>query len=810
MNVERWLQVHLVILCLLGSLFVALSTENLLVPSGVLLAGITSVVFTDALRWLRLNRLLGNLGAVGAVLYSLRDFFRSGSDGQLLAIASLLVYLQVILFYQEKQSRLYWQMILLSLLQVVVGAALHLGLAFGVLLLVYTSVSVSTLVLFFIHRETELHSPGAAPVGPGLGHALPQRITDGEPWMSLLGGPATVHVDDSREEISRSFLSTALIRQIVMLTCGALLFAAAFFYFAPRHSRASWSGARGFSRPQTGFTREVELQQMGELLQNNSVVMKVKLGDQFDRPVRDIEPYLAGEALVEYRTDEEGHARWLAAASLHGRGAGSPPMAPREHTLVTVEMRATTDPALFAITPAYALDRQSSESLSMNPLTRLLFRSGDYENFLPDEFIYSVGTTGIREGRQLTIVPDTRPDPRSIPPGQPRKDARDEMDMLADHLRQCSDWPAENDERFSRLKQLTAEIIESHNLSMTNEPILIARALEDHFHTPGLYTYTLNFNFARNHELDPIEDFVANHHRGHCQYFASALVLMLRSRGIPARMVVGYRGTEYNEIGDFYQIRQRNAHAWVEMHLTKEQVPDYETTGGEIGTAGAWMRLDPTPSSEATDRVLARDWIGTARDWLDYVDTVWSDYVVGLNDQRQQAAMYGRYSTQSDPFTDAEAWREKMRTLASWFGIHIEQGKNWRVAFDWRAGLTAMILCGLGLVFSRLVKWVWPRIDWSPLAFWRVRQGRRSPVPFYARLEDLLARLGRSRRPAETPLEFVEHAIRELALAQGDSLSKAVDAFYRVRFGGATLDNSEIDAIEHALAELERRPLVGA
>src|SRR5215212_12272155 len=123
MTAQRWLQLHLVALCLLGSLFVALSTRNLTVPLGVLLAGGLSVWLTDIWKWFRLNRMLGNLAAIGAVLYSLSEFLapNNNSEGQLQAIATLLVYLQVILFFQEKNARLYWQMILLSLLQVVVG-----------------------------------------------------------------------------------------------------------------------------------------------------------------------------------------------------------------------------------------------------------------------------------------------------------------------------------------------------------------------------------------------------------------------------------------------------------------------------------------------------------------------------------------------------------------------------------------------------------------------------------------------------------------------------------------------------------------
>jgi hypothetical protein len=310
---------------------------------------------------------------------------------------------------------------------------------------------------------------------------------------------------------------------------------------------------------------------------------------------------------------------------------------------------------------------------------------------------------------------------------------------------------------------------------------------------------------GRNPALDPIEDFVVNHRTGHCQYFASALIMMLRSQGIPARMVVGFRGSEYNDLGNFYQVRQRHAHAWVEVYLEKDEVPEGEPTGGAVGQAGAWLRLEPTPGGDD----LTSDphsVLGTARDWLDYFDTIWTDYVVGLTQQRQQQAVYDAFKPADDslPWMQHDAWRDSLRNIAAWFGIHIG-GKDRRgIAFDWRAAVTAMVLCALAVALSRFVRWLWARIDWSPLTFWRTVRKHRSAVEFYNRLEDLLARRGRTRRPAETPLEYVEHAVRELGLVQGDVLRRTVTAFYRVRFGGATLDNLEMQAIEHALVELER------
>jgi transglutaminase-like putative cysteine protease len=82
--------------------------------------------------------------------------------------------------------------------------------------------------------------------------------------------------------------------------------------------------------------------------------------------------------------------------------------------------------------------------------------------------------------------------------------------------------------------------------------------------------------------LDPVVDFVAVHRAGHCEMFASAMVLMARTQGIPARVVGGYRVTEFNPITRRAVVRDRNAHAWVEAWVD-----------------GEWHGWDPTPASEA-------------------------------------------------------------------------------------------------------------------------------------------------------------------------------------------------------------------
>ncbi len=98
-----------------------------------------------------------------------------------------------------------------------------------------------------------------------------------------------------------------------------------------------------------------------------------------------------------------------------------------------------------------------------------------------------------------------------------------------------------------------------------------------HFLGNGEYRYSLtNLPFSDN----PIEDFLFVHKYGDCEYFASAMAVMLRIAGVPSRIVGGYRGGYYNEAGGYYLVPQKNAHVWVEAYIENK----------------GWLRMDPTPA----------------------------------------------------------------------------------------------------------------------------------------------------------------------------------------------------------------------
>lgn len=105
------------------------------------------------------------------------------------------------------------------------------------------------------------------------------------------------------------------------------------------------------------------------------------------------------------------------------------------------------------------------------------------------------------------------------------------------------------------------------------------------------HEFSYSLEISEGHHADPVIDFLLHKHPAHCEYFATAMALLARCVGIPARVAGGYRVHERNELGDYYVVRERNAHTWVEAWI--------EEGGGEGDSGdGRWRTYDPTPVSE--------------------------------------------------------------------------------------------------------------------------------------------------------------------------------------------------------------------
>jgi len=142
------------------------------------------------------------------------------------------------------------------------------------------------------------------------------------------------------------------------------------------------------------------------------------------------------------------------------------------------------------------------------------------------------------------------------------------------------------------------------------------------FFNDGSFRYSLkNLPYTKS----PLDDFLFKNRYGNCEYFASAFAVMLRIAGIPTRLIGGYRGGYYNEVGRYYLVPQKNAHVWVEAFL--------ENRG--------WVRLDPTPASIDNFALLKKGSpMMRLRLALDTINYYWYAFVINYNLDRQLSIIF--------------------------------------------------------------------------------------------------------------------------------------------------------------------------
>jgi hypothetical protein len=139
------------------------------------------------------------------------------------------------------------------------------------------------------------------------------------------------------------------------------------------------------------------------------------------------------------------------------------------------------------------------------------------------------------------------------------------------------------------------------------KPLAQAQALEAYLRTH--YKYSLDLGSQAS--SDPLEDFLFDRQRGPCGHFASAMAVMLRLQGIPARVVSGYYKGSWNPMLEQYLIRERDAHAWVEAYISDR----------------GWVAFDPSPRTTG-GAMLARRWQLRLQENWEYLNYQWDRMVI--------------------------------------------------------------------------------------------------------------------------------------------------------------------------------------
>ena len=272
-----------------------------------------------------------------------------------------------------------------------------------------------------------------------------------------------------------------------------------------------------------------------------------------------------------------------------------------------------------------------------------------------------------------------------------------------------------------------------------------ARAVEAHLRQD--YRYTLELPSAP--VKDPLAYFLFVRKKGHCEYFASSMAVMLRTLGIPSRVVTGFQSGVYNPWTGWQVVRASDAHSWVEA---------WTATGG-------WTVFDPTPSAaETSDGLLSRVAL-----LYDAADQFWQNWVLRY-DLNRQAVLAARMQQSGKQWSfawipDAGAWWAQNAVVA-----------RRALAIGMSAAGIALLLVFYG---PALVRW------------WRGRRGviraRRGEgeasdaTLLYQRMLELLEKRGFQRPPWLTPSEFARVLPASETAVLVDDLTTAYNEF---RFGG--------------------------
>lgn len=692
------------------------------------------------------------------------EFMKGDVEARLLAPSHLLAYFVWIILLQRKEHRHYWMLLGLSVLQVALASLLTSGAWLGLALVTYAVLALWTMGVFTLHRAVEriggperIESTTAAR-SASAGHGWRN-------WRSTRSSVRNaVHLDPEESIIGWHFAGGAATAAIL-----SLAMTAAFFVLIPR----VWSNQIQLfdnsplagTRTLTGFTPEITLGDMGEILENDDLVMEIELFDlktgepvpaaEYEERLGGADPLFRGQVLEIYE-----HARWTRSPrEIWNRAAQKPGAS--EALVERIRLQPIGTPMLFAAGRILTCVSWRANEPLLQDRTAGTFRRNDDVD-LTREFRYDAFASTARSSR--SFAPEAYiTDCMGLPPGMRRV-------AELSHAVVMADGPAHSE----------VEAVER---------------LEAYLRDSPEFSYSLDLSIE-DPRIDPVADFLFNRRRGHCEYYASALTLMLRCVGVPARMVSGFKGGQLNPGTGLFEVRQLHAHAWTEAYVDNQ-----------------WIALDPTPP--ARDHSVAALQEKSSGSWSRLRDRwtqVWNQGVrLSKGDQDELV-----YQPIREGFAGTlQAMREMRGTPASLLqGLRslLSSPDRW---FSWRGGVAAFVLLIVLAALWKVLRWV---TTWVGRFRGDVSVMRRSAplVPFYERFRQLASRAGMERRGAETQREFAASVQRRM---QGSTAAAPLAAlpedvvrgYYRVRFGNESLSEAEtrellsrLDRFEAGLPELRR------
>lgn len=821
MPTERLLQLTLGIQIALAAFLLYVGQGAIWITYIVILIELGAFILVDKYNLLSLNRFWINAITLSAAAYCAYDVLVNASPFQMaVSTANTLLFMEMTLLFRKKSVHTYWLLLLLSFFQVIVGAAFRQQPSFGLILIVFMGLALCSLGLLLFYRQRQMT----------LGVDLEEKSILDELWNKYINRESndiqTASTSTIEEPNPLKNTVTAIDKnQNQFPFCGRIFFVlsricflsvflcAIFFLFMPRFGEGAYLGfsAEGSGAAAVGFNDTIRLGELGPSKQNTAVVCQVELfrGDTAEAAPKVNELYLRGTALnvydikkwsfdnlVEYDTNPQPTTRLKRFRNLtvepNSNSAAFDSQAPLT-TRVSYEINPTGRLEAFAVWPFYPRREQEFRTIfTFNGIDQRIHRR---EYFSRQALTYEMYAPSIQNGFQVEITPKVYP--------------QEQASLLQIPTDYSGKLSVPSAEKLARLW------LQEGNLSVEKNGVEeVARYFTRKLRDSGDYLYSINPQ-KRNRNLDPIEDFLSEHKTGHCEFFASALVTILRSVGIPCQIIVGYMTNEYSKFGHYYTVRQSHAHAWVQVWIPPEELNlhDFTIFGTEIANQpaprvprdsfdyykntwlpsdwryGAWLRLDPTPgiSAEETQVNAFLDWFGSLFDWM---NVQWEKYLIKLDSATQQTQVY-------DPL---KSFLTKSKWVQRWF-ILLNQIPPEFV-------LAGLIISFLTLYWLyKLIKWLWKLYCFRFNPGGNQRKARTARIDFYRRFEKAMNRIGFIRSPDQTPMEFaLEIESRRPEFLNWSISPREIAAeYYSVRFGGQAVSPNWINKMTAQLKGVSKK-----
>jgi transglutaminase-like putative cysteine protease len=648
-----------------------------------------------------LLRFLGNGSASLTLLFvEVVRFFFFGAQA-LDVVVEFATALQVFRLATRRGAAHDQQIIVLALLHFVAGTVLGGGFAYGLCFLGFLVVAPGALVLSHLRREVEGNYRQGARDRTGLPVDVPRILR-------------------SRRVVGQQFVIATCLLSIPIFVFTAMLFIA-----FPRVGLSLLLLNQHPRGRMVGFSDHVDLGQVGQLREDRTLALRFTMDGLPETPPPRMTLRLRGTAFDAY----DGHA-WKRTVTDRQQESHSQDIYPIYRTpdllrdkRIVFDLDPIDPPVIFLPPRTIALRaRAPGQAVMGEPL--MLYRGPEGEQRYG-------GSDARGLHYEAFLAADNEGLVESMPAGE-----------RARYVELAADMPA-------RIGQLAHSWTDDIPTSIAK-----AKAIEDHLHKE----YRYDMNSPSGAAKQPLDDFLFVSHRGHCEYFSSAMAIMLREIGIPSRNVTGFVGGAYNRFGKYYAVRQADAHSWVEAYVEDQAHP-------------TWLTFDPTPAAGAQPLEETTGFWVYVRDLVEAMSNTWARYVVGY-DLHQQMRLFEDMSRRYDRMRQESGIRKGPAEILT---------------------RPAVLACAAIATFS-LAYILWRRRKSG--ATKPANQPKRSVDPntetatsLFRALEGALASNGITRPSSLPPLRHAEdlRARRHPLAAEVIALT---NVYLEARFGGCVLDDA--------------------